>query len=269
MEPKSTTTSSVHELPFLSRGVSSLIYEFSETAVIKAPCGADESRHQLDIEGAIYERLGSHPYITKVLSIHQNMLVLERLQYPLRKRLWDLRDASMLPPTQDVLRWAAQIAQGLQHAHSRGVLQVDIGPHNVLLDWNEDVKLSDFAGSSIHGSEPLVLLSAHSEHPGMPSTEPSLQSEMFALGSMIYEIETTRQPYYDKLDSEIERLFGAQQFPDTSALVLGQVIAKCWKAEYKNVDEAREDIIHIQKILEDKYSNTVQYDDEKAWWGKR
>jgi serine/threonine protein kinase len=88
------------------------------------------------------------------------MLVLERLQYSLRKRLWDLRDAGQLPPPQDVLRWAAQIVQALQHAHSRGVLQVDIGPHNVLLDWNENVKLGDFAGSSIDGSAPSVLPSA-------------------------------------------------------------------------------------------------------------
>jgi hypothetical protein len=103
-----------------------------------------------------------------------------------------------------------------------------------------------------------VLPSAHSEHPGMPATKPSLQSEIFALGSTIYELETTRQPYYDKLDSEIERLFGAQDFPDTSALVLGEVVAKCWKAEYKNIGEAREDIMHIQEKLEDKRTNITQ-----------
>ena len=92
----------------------------------------------------------------------------------------------------------------------------------------------------------------------MPATKPSLQSEIFALGSTIYELETTRQPYYDKLDSEIERLFGAQDFPDTSALVLGEVVAKCWKAEYKNIGEAREDIMHIQEKLEDKRTNITQ-----------
>jgi hypothetical protein len=103
----------------------------------------------------------------------------------------------------------------------------------------------------------------------MPATKPSLHSEIFALGSTIYELETTRQPYDGKLDLEIERLFGAQDFPDTSALVLGEVIAKCWKAEYKNIGEASEDIMHIQKKLEDKRTNTAQNKDEKAWWGKR
>jgi serine/threonine protein kinase len=164
MEPNLSIPGSVHDLPFLSMGVSSMVYEVSEIAIIKAPCGTDESLHQLAVERAIYKRLGSHPYITKVLSTHRNMLVLERLQYPLRKRLWDLRDAGQLPPPLDVLRWAAQIAQALQHAHSRGVLQVDIGPHNVLLDWNENVKLS-------HRSKSAILLAMLAPFVG-PSLHP-------------------------------------------------------------------------------------------------
>jgi serine/threonine protein kinase len=139
MEMKLSTSGSVYDLPFVSAGVSSMVYKFSETSVIKAPCGTDESLNQLATERAIYERLGSHPYITKVISIHKDMLVLERLQYPLRKRLRDLRDAEQLPAPKDILRWAAQIAQALEHAHSCGVLQVDIGPHNVLLDWAENI----------------------------------------------------------------------------------------------------------------------------------
>jgi hypothetical protein len=35
-----------------------MVYEVSKMAVIKAPCGTDESLHQLAVERAIYERLG-------------------------------------------------------------------------------------------------------------------------------------------------------------------------------------------------------------------
>ena len=202
----------------------------SSIVTIRMKVGTDESLNQLATERTIYDRLGSNPYITKVLSIHKDMLVLERLQYPLRKWLRDLRDAEQLPAPKDIMRWAAQIAQALEHAHLCGVLQVDIGSHNVPLDWAENVKLTDFAGSSIDGSAPSVLPSAHSEHPSMLATKPSLQSEIFALGFTIYELETTRQPYYDRTDTEIERLFSVQDFPDTSALVLREVVTKCWKA---------------------------------------
>ena len=65
-----------------------MVYELSDEAVIKASCGTDKSRRELDIERTIYHRLGSHPHIVKLLDEHDGMFVLERLQqYPLRKRL--------------------------------------------------------------------------------------------------------------------------------------------------------------------------------------
>lgn len=101
-------------------------------------------------------------------------------------------------------------------------MQVDIGAHNALLDWDENVKLSDFAGSSIDGSSPTVFPSRKSQNLNLAEDKPSVQSEIFALGSMLYEVETTKQPCYDKSDSELERLFSRGDFPDISALVLGR-----------------------------------------------
>jgi len=63
-------------------------------------------------------------------------------------------------------------------------------------------------------------------------------------------------PYYDKTDTEIERLFSVQVSPDTRALVLGEVVAKCWRMEYKDIGKSMADISHIQ--LEGKCANTVR-----------
>lgn len=51
---------------------------------------------------------------------------------------------------------------------------------------------------------------------------------------------------YDKTGTEIERLFSVQVSPDTRALVLGEVVAKCWKMEYKDIGKSIEDIRHIR-----------------------
>lgn len=88
----------------------------------------------------------------------------------------------------------------------------------------------------------------------MPTTESSIQFEMFALGSTLYEIKTTQRPYHNKSDKDIEELFRAGDFPDTSALMLGEVMSKCWRMEYKDVGEAVNDIMRIQS----KYANTVE-----------
>lgn len=232
-----------------THGISGAVFQISEAAVIKKPLSGDTCRAQLDVERRIYERLGPHPYITSLLATHKDMIVLERLQYPLRQRLLDFRKNNQRPPSQTVVQWAWQIAQAFRHIHSCGVMQVDIGTYNVLLDWNEDVKLSDFAGSSLDGSEPTVAPSAHSTHPKFPITQPSIQSELFAVGSMLYEMETTFEPYHDKNDGELEDLFEGDQFPDTSDLVLGEVIRKCWAANYTDSIEVVVDIRQITDRL--------------------
>ncbi|KAL7783272.1 kinase-like domain-containing protein [Trichoderma ceciliae] len=131
--------------------------------------------------------------------------MLERLQYPLRHRLLSLREKQQQPSIQEVLRWALQTAEALRYIHSCGVKQVDIGAHNVLLDWDENAKLSDFAGSSLDGSKPTVAPSALSTHPKLSVTNPSVCSELFAFGSLLYEIETTYEPCHDKIDRESEQ----------------------------------------------------------------
>lgn len=230
-------------------GMSGVVVEAPDLTVIKRPLPGEASEAQLEVESRIYKRLGHHPYITKVITARSNEIVLERLQYPLRKRLLELRKANERPAIQDVLRWARQIAQAFHHVHSCGVLQVDIGTYNVLLDWNEDVKLCDFAGSSLDGSEPMVAPSAHSTHPRISITHPSIRSELFAIGSMLYEIETTYVPYDGKNDGELEELFGADHYPEVGNLTLGEVITKCWTGQYVDASEIVMDIGQIEEHL--------------------
>ncbi|RVX68343.1 hypothetical protein B0A52_07346 [Exophiala mesophila] len=179
----------------------------------------------LAVEIDIYQRLGSHPSIPKVLKVHDGMLILERLQGPLRQLLLDWHEAGHPPEPERILRWATQIARGYQHFHGCNVFQVDIGLHNALLDDFDNAKVCDFAGSSLDGSPPTIFPSQHAEHPNLSPEIPSVLSELFALGSLLYELETARQPYSDKEDAEVEELFRQDQFPDTEGLILGKVIA--------------------------------------------
>lgn len=93
--------------------------------------------------------------------------------------------------------------------------------------------------------------SAYSEHPNIPAAKPSIQSELFAFSSTLYEIETTYKPYPDKNDQELEELFKAEKFPDTGELILGEVVTKCWMAQYKDASKAVVDIQRIQDRLND------------------
>lgn len=228
-------------------GSSGVVIFVSERAVVKRPFSDDEpSKEQLQLEHRIYERLGDHPRITAFLGAQQGGIVLERLRHTLRHRLLDIRGLGQRPAKRDVTRWALQTAEGLDYIHSRGVKQVDIGTYNVLLDSQANAKLSDFAGSSLDGSPPTVAPGVRSTHPRLSTTNPTAQSELFALGSLLYEIETTYESFGDKNEEEVEALFNSNRYPPTSELVLGKVIRKCWEMGYHNAGEVVADIQLIQ-----------------------
>lgn len=82
------------------------------------------------------------------------------------------------------------------------MLQADIGCHDLRLDAHDNVKLFAFASSSIDGSKVSVMSVTSDEgfrrSPGDSNCDPDygevrIVDELFALGSTIYEIWTTRK----------------------------------------------------------------------------
>lgn len=61
--------------------------------------------------------------------------------------------------------------------------------------------------------------------------------EVFAVGSLIYEISTGKRPYDDIEDDEVESLFRQGVFPGTADVYLGDIIRKCWLGNFKLVVE--------------------------------
>ena len=219
-----------------------------DNTVLKHPISDGDYERDHIIERRIYERLGGHPRIVKLISFQTGYIVLERLKYPLRQHFYNLHETNSLPSPEQALKWSHQAAEGIQYLHSKSVFQADIGTHNLLLDSKEDIKFCDFAGSSIDGEIAWVCPSSHAEYPftNPQNYQPTVKSELFSLRSIIYEISTTRRPYDEKRDSEVEKLFRARQFPETETLLLGPVILKCWRSQYFDAGEV---LVDIEQIL--------------------
>jgi serine/threonine protein kinase len=116
------------------------------------------------------------------------------------------------------------------------LFQGDIGTRNLLLDGDDNIKFCDFAGSSIDGENSWVCPSIHPMYPfftDRATAMPTVRSELFALGSVLYEISTTIRPHDGKEFYEVEALYIASEFPaGTRSLLLGDVIWKCWASQY-------------------------------------
>ncbi len=117
----------------------------------------------------------------------------------------------------------ADVAAALVEAHARGVVHRDIKPSNIMIDDNGQVKVLDFGlakqlnKDSVQGSEPeaRTLLSTETQSGvvlGTPaylspeqatSGEVDGRSDLFSLGTLLYEAITGRTPFAGRSFIEI------------------------------------------------------------------
>ncbi len=114
----------------------------------------------------------------------------------------------------EVVCWVgAQLASALQHAHQRGVLHRDVKPGNILLTRESAAKLVDFNISyccTLEGAAPAAYFGGslaymspeqlEAFHPQHARTADSLdqQSDLYALGVVLWEMLTARRPFDDQ-----------------------------------------------------------------------
>ena len=202
------------------------------------------------IERRIYERLGKHPRICEYFGPVSRGIVLERLGYSLREYFAQLQKTGTIPSSRQALKWSVQAAEAIAYIHSRGIVQGDVGCYNFLLDNAGSLKLCDFGGSSIDGSGLKVGYATRSRLHRMnweDEETPSLPAELFALGSTLYEIWTTRRPYEYLSNEEVETRYKDQQFPYLGDLLVGDVIRRCWLGKYTTATAVEADLKKLQK----------------------
>lgn len=111
-----------------------------------------------------------------------------------------LREEGAFTPDR-TMRIATQIADALAHAHSAGLVHRDVKPHNVIVDDNDRVKVTDFgiaraAGESTLTATGSVLGSAHYISPEQASgTHIGPASDIYSLGIVVYEMLTGALPF--------------------------------------------------------------------------
>jgi len=110
------------------------------------------------------------------------------------------QDGELLP-TADVIRIGRAIASALDYAHAQNVIHRDVKPSNVLVARDGRVMLSDFglALDLSNGSLGEVFGTAHyiSPEQAQRSANAVPQSDIYALGVVLYEILTGVVPFDD------------------------------------------------------------------------
>ena len=60
----------------------------------------------------------------------------------------------------------------------------------------------------------------------------TVHSDLFALGSALYELEKGSAPFAELPEESITDHFMVGDYPPVSDLILGSIITGCWKSKY-------------------------------------
>lgn len=108
-------------------------------------------------------------------------------------------------PIEEKARIALRIAQGLDHAHHRGVIHRDVKPANIMIERGGNVKLMDFGIARAANQDTLRLTQTGFLVGTLQYTAPELfqsqnaqadaQTDLFAYGVVLYEFLSGQHPF--------------------------------------------------------------------------
>lgn len=142
----------------------------------------------------------------------------------------------------DLFKYSTQIVEGLEFLHSKDVVHGDISLDNILITSNGDVILCDLASSALEGHKlPETSYELRSKRPYVQNRI-DVVDDIFAVGSILFEMETGQAPFHDKSPEKVKKLYSKGIFPSTHRLKLHPIIQKCWHSQFLRASEVRDEI---------------------------
>ncbi len=246
--------------------------------VLPADVAADPERMQRFEQEAKLASALTHPNVAYIYEIGEDdglhFLAMEYVEgEPLSVRL------SRGPLNfSELLSVGIQVADALDHAHSKSIVHRDIKPSNLMLTPRGHLKVLDFGlakletsnhRAGIHVQETQVMTSvgvvmgtvAYMSPEQALGRDVDHRTDLFSLGVVLYEMATARLPFPGSTPSEtMARILGSQ--PDAIARfnydlpeALDRVVRKCLeKDRERRYQSARELLVDLKNLERDSSS---------------
>jgi len=267
----------------LGRGGMGVVYEALDTALgrrvaIKTMIvnpAADPKDAKLDEERFLREArlsasLAKHPHIVGVYEVGvvqgKRYLAMELIDGKPMSDWWNGPSVTMKQEV-ELLRAAAL---AVHHAHEQDVIHRDLKPANILVDQKNEPHITDFGLAKMVGENLSVSLTGAGMVVGTPAyispeqaqglRSTDRRTDVYALGVILFEIVTGRQPFQGQTAMEILMKASKNPVPSASALMKVRLDPE----QAKGLD----DICHkaLAKKASDRYRDAAAFAADLTRW---
>ncbi|RBA15498.1 hypothetical protein FPRO05_12572 [Fusarium proliferatum] len=150
-------------------------------------------------------------------------------------------------------QWSLQLLSALSLIHSHGIAYGEINGENCWITAGSlSISLAGFVGSEFHDPSTRYNLSgwfftdtdyAPDKLPLDRAVKvPTLKTDMFYFGSLVYEFMTGRMPGLED-SRETRRLIVEEDWmADLEDRFMGKIVRKCWRFEYEDIEELQGEV---------------------------
>ena len=162
--------------------------------------GGDPTRSRFVSEVAMAREV-AHPNVVRVYDIGQlaNGEVFLSMEFIDGEDLASLLRRAGRLSREKTVQIARELCAGLGAAHAHGVLHRDLKPANIVIDGDGHVHIADFGIAALvptAGGEIPLAGTPGFMAPGLfHHKQPSKQSDLYALGLVLYEVATGKEPF--------------------------------------------------------------------------
>jgi len=225
----------------------------------------NEDRQRFEIEAQAAAAL-NHPNIAHIYAIEETedeMFIV--MEYIDGRELKNKIEASPIP-SEEVIKTALQIAEGLEAAHKRGVVHRDIKSSNIMITEDGKVKIMDFGLAKIKGGTEITKIGATIGTTAYMSPEQAKGetvnhlTDIWSLGIVIYEMLAGKLPFDRDYEQAIlyailnEEPKPISSFRTDIPVVLERIVLKSMNKKpaerYQSIKSVLDDLKLLEKEIE-------------------
>lgn len=219
-------------------GIFTSVHRISPTLVRKVPReAAPDSLQAIQTEARIYKLLNGDDHIAICTSAGRTVDFVD-LRWAEHGTLSEYIENNTTGVDDDSrIHMTTAIIEAVRRIHKHHIIHSDLALRQFLLYGDMSVRLSDFAASGYDGQPALGMENASHFMPRDDEEPNTVASDLFALGSTLYELWKGETPYDGKEDDEIQALYTEGRFPILDQWPCADIIHGCWHRRFSSADD--------------------------------